>query len=88
MTQAQNQYHSPYSRAPTTISVGQDGGRAPTTYYAPGPEVGRAPSTVSVPPQRMGVQDGSGVQPATSHQHASNPHMYIEHQRTIVHQLK
>jgi hypothetical protein len=73
MTQAQNQYHSPYSRAPTTISVGQDGGRAPTTYYAPGPEVGRAPSTVSVPPQRMGVQDGSGVQPATAY----NPHPYV-----------
>jgi hypothetical protein len=55
MSQAQNQYYGPYSRAPTTISVGQDGGRAPTTYYASGPEVGWAPTTVSVPPQRMGV---------------------------------
>ena len=65
MSQAQNQYHGPYSRAPTTISVAQDGGRAPTTYYAPGPEVGRAPTTVSVPPQRIGVQYESVVQPAT-----------------------
>ena len=34
-------------RAPTTISVGKDGGRAPTT--------------ISVPPLRGAVQHGSGV---------------------------
>ena len=51
-SQAQNQYHGPYSRAPTAISVGPNGPRAPTI--------------VSVPQQRMGVQYGSGVQPPTT----------------------
>ena len=63
MIQAQNQYHGPYSRAPTTISVGQDGGRAPTTVFGP--------------PLKMGVQFGKGVQAATSHQYASNPHPFV-----------
>jgi hypothetical protein len=58
-----NKHENKPNRAPTTLSVGQDGGRAPTT--------------VSVPPQRMGVQYGNGFQAATSHQHASNPHPYV-----------
>ena len=37
--------HHNQSRAPTTISVGHDGGQAQTTYRAPGPEVGWAPTT-------------------------------------------
>jgi hypothetical protein len=63
MSQAQNQYHGPYSRAPTTISVAHDGGRAATTD--------------SVPPLKMGVQYGKGVQAATSHLHVSNPHTHV-----------
>ena len=59
MSRGQNQYHGPYSRAPTTISVGPNGPRAPTI--------------VSVPLQIMGVQYGSGAQPATT----SNPHPYV-----------
>ena len=51
--------NQPY-RSPTAMSVGPNGPRAPTI--------------VSVPPQRMGVQYGNGVEAATSHQHASNPH--------------
>ena len=45
-----NKHGNQLNKAPTTLSVGPDGGRAPTTYHAPGPEVGRAPTTVSVPP--------------------------------------
>ena len=55
--------HKSDSRAPNVMSVGPNGPRAPTT--------------VSVPPQQMGVQYGSGVQAATSHQHAYNPHPYV-----------
>ena len=29
INQVQNQYHDPYSRVPTPISVGSDGGQAP-----------------------------------------------------------
>ena len=87
-----NKHGNQLNKAPTTLSVGPDGGRAPTTYHAPGPEVGRAPTTVSVPPLRMGVpyaphtsHYGYGVQApttqyghhgSTSHQHVSNPHPY------------
>ena len=42
-------------RAPTTISVGKDGGRAPTT--------------ISVPPLRGTVQGGSGVRKQRTRKH-------------------
>ena len=74
--------------APTTISDGQDRGRAPTTYYAAGPEVGQAPITVSVPTQRMGVQEEVVFnQQQPINKHLIIIHMYIEHQRAIVPQL-
>ena len=45
---ANNTYYAKETRAPTKISVGPNGQRAPTT--------------ISVPPQIGGVQDGSGGQ--------------------------
>ena len=45
--------------------------------------VGRAPTTVSVPPHRIGAQYGNGVQAATSHQHASNHHPYLNHANQV-----
>ena len=44
---ANNTYYAKETRAPTKISVGPNGPRAPTT--------------ISVPPQIGGVQDGSGI---------------------------
>ena len=44
---ANNTYYAEETRAPTKISVGPNGPRAPTTF--------------SVPPQIGGVQDGSGI---------------------------
>ena len=67
---AQNQYHGPYYRAPTTISVGSDGGLAQTTGTVP------HSSQHAYDVQAPTHQYEYGVQAATPHQLASNPQKY------------
>ena len=52
-------------QAPTTISVGSEGGRGPTTYQDSGPDVGPSPTSIQVQHPHI---DSNAYQPSNQTQ--------------------
>ena len=59
------------NKAPTTISVGSEGGRAPTTYRESGPDVGPAPTSIQFQHPHI---DFNAYQPSNQAQVKQNGH--------------